>query len=295
MILGWLLLGCPGPEDWAPEDGWQNNEVPEPHVLAEGLDAPRGVASWSGGFAVADAGSGRIVAIEDGSETVVAEDLGEPWAVVSWGENLLVGDRAGGRILKVEGTGAVEVLAEGLTTPGRLAASGDRACWLDEAGAMGCSDWIGEIVSMEAPLGIAMEGAVAWVTSSEGLLEVDLVARTSAVVVTPAETPQDVLLHEGQLALSTRSTRWPYGGWIYVVEGTEALGTSHSPPEPLWLAADADSIYWSSKQSITRVSWDGGSYENVALRTAVGGLVVAEGLGLVWTDWERGLLLQALD
>jgi hypothetical protein len=283
------------PDDWAPEDGWQNAEVPEPMVLAEGLATPRGVASWNGGLVFAEAGSGRVVAFEDGSEKVVVEDLGEPWAVIVWGEDLVVGDRAGGRILKVGATGEVEILAEGLTTPGQLAASGDRACWLDEAGTMGCSDWLGEILAVEAPLGIAMEGDVAWVTSSEGLLEVDLVARTSSVVVSPVETPQDVLLHEGQLALSTRSTRWPYGGWIYVVEGTEAVGTSHSPPEPLWLAANADSIYWSSKQSITRVSWEGGAYENVALRTAVGGLTVADELGLVWTDWERGLLLQALD
>jgi hypothetical protein len=79
------------------------------------------------------------------------------------------------------------------------------------------------------------------------------------------------------------------------VEGTDAVGTSHSPPEPLWLAADDDSIFWSSKQSITRVSWGGGAYESVALRTAVGGLTVGVELGLVWTDWERGLLLQALD
>ena len=51
---------------------------------------------------------------------------------------------------------------------------------------------------------------------------------------------------------------------------------SDSPPEAERLLVHDGFVYWSSKQSITRISTDGGTYEMVAPNTTVGAMHVQE-------------------
>lgn len=92
---------------------------------------------------------------------------------------------------------------------------------------------------------------------------------------------------------TTRSARWPYGGWIIKLEGAEdswaETRLSDSPPEAERLLVHDGFVYWSSKQSITRVSTDGGTYEMVVPNTTVGAMHVQEDT-LWWTDSKGGRL-----
>ena len=92
---------------------------------------------------------------------------------------------------------------------------------------------------------------------------------------------------------TTRSARWPYGGWIIKLEGAEdswaETRLSDSPPEAERLLVHDGFVYWSSKQSITQVSTDGGTYEMVVPNTTVGAMHVQEDT-LWWTDSKGGRL-----
>lgn len=91
--------------------------------------------------------------------------------------------------------------------------------------------------------------------------------------------------------VTTRSTRWPYGGWILKVEGTVGDMTTErlcdSPPEAEHILVHNEMVYWSSKQSITTVSTEGGTYEMLAPLTTVGGMLIHNGT-LWWTDTKGG-------
>ena len=107
------------------------------------------------------------------------------------------------------------------------------------------------------------------------------------------DEPRRLVADGNTLYATTRSARWPYGGWILKLEGSEASWSetrlSDSPPEAERLLVHDDFVYWSSKQSITRVSTDGSTYEMVAANTTVGAMLIQENT-LWWTDSKGGRL-----
>lgn len=108
-----------------------------------------------------------------------------------------------------------------------------------------------------------------------------------------SDEPRLLIADGNTLYATTRSARWPYGGWILKLEGSVDSWTetrlSDSPPEAERLLVHDDFVYWGSKQSITRVSTDGGTYEMIAQNTTVGAMVIHEGT-LWWTDSKGGRL-----
>ena len=122
---------------------------------------------------------------------------------------------------------------------------------------------------------------------------------TSAVTVAFnfSDEPRKLYLDSNTLYATTRSSRWPYGGWIVQLNGSEDSWTetrlSDSPPEAEHLLVFDEHLYWSSKQSITRVDLDGGTYEMVASMTTVGSMVIHNN-ALWWSDSKGGRLF-ALD
>ena len=107
------------------------------------------------------------------------------------------------------------------------------------------------------------------------------------------DEPRRLFSDGDTLYATTRSARWPYGGWIVKLEGSEdswaETRLSDSPPEAERLLVHDGFVYWSSKQSITRVSTDGGTYEMVVPNTTVGAMHVQEDT-LWWTDSKGGRL-----
>ena len=107
------------------------------------------------------------------------------------------------------------------------------------------------------------------------------------------DEPRRLFTDGDTLYATTRSARWPYGGWIVKLEGSEDSWSetrlSDSPPEAERLLVHDGFVYWSSKQSITRTSTDGGTYEMVAPNTTVGAMHVQADT-LWWTDSKGGRL-----
>ena len=106
-----------------------------------------------------------------------------------------------------------------------------------------------------------------------------------------SDEPRFLIADGDTLYATTRSSRWPYGGWILKLEGSEDSWTetrlSDSPPEAERLLVHDGFLYWSSKQSITRVSTDGGTYQMIAQNTTVGAMVIQADT-LWWTDSKGG-------
>ena len=107
------------------------------------------------------------------------------------------------------------------------------------------------------------------------------------------DEPRRLFADGDTLYATTRSARWPYGGWIVKLEGSEDSWSetrlSDSPPEAERLLVHDGFVYWSSKQSITRISTGDGTYEMVAPNTTVGAMHVQENT-LWWTDSKGGRL-----
>ena len=113
----------------------------------------------------------------------------------------------------------------------------------------------------------------------------------SETAFTFSDEPRKMTSSNDDLYITTRSTRWPFGGWIIRLTGTEVELTetrlSNSPPEAEYIIVTENTVYWSSKQSITSVNVEGGTYTMVAPNTTVGGLH-SDDSSLWWTDTKGG-------
>ncbi len=105
------------------------------------------------------------------------------------------------------------------------------------------------------------------------------------------DEPRKMTSYADSLYVTTRSTRWPYGGWVLQLLGSELEWTenrlSNSPPEAEHVVVIQDTVYWSSKQSITSVRVDDGTLSMIAPNTTIGGLLIKDEI-LWWTDSKGG-------
>ena len=117
----------------------------------------------------------------------------------------------------------------------------------------------------------------------------------TSIVHTFEDIPHQVTSYNDDFFVTTRSFRWPYAGWIVGLrEENETLverRLGETPPEPEHILYHDEYVYWSSKQSLTRVSQDGGTYEIIAPQTTIGDLVLFEN-AIWWTDTKGGRLFR---
>lgn len=101
-------------------------------LLASGLDRLMGVAERAdGSLAVVEHGSGRLLAIDDGSVTVLATGLDQPMGVaVAPDGRTYVAEAGAGRIVEVAG-GRIRPVVAGLSRPEGLAFADDRLLIVD--------------------------------------------------------------------------------------------------------------------------------------------------------------------
>ncbi|MFT3929226.1 MAG: SMP-30/gluconolactonase/LRE family protein [Spongiibacteraceae bacterium] len=107
----------------------------EHEVLAEGFDRPYGVALTANGTAIfADAGTGRVIAIQSSGVEILASDLQEPKGIaIAADGTCFVSEENTGRVLSV-GRGKTELVLDGLQQPQGLLARGD-SLYIVDAGA----------------------------------------------------------------------------------------------------------------------------------------------------------------
>ena len=126
---------------------------------------------------------------------------------------------------------------------------------------------------------------------SKELLLLDTVQGTASVAFQFSDEPRKLFASDDVLYVTTRSSRWPYGGWIIRLDGSEDSWSEtrlcDSPPEAEHILVHDGSIYWSSKQSITRISIEGGTYDMIAPMSTVGDMSVFDS-NLWWTDYKGG-------
>lgn len=96
----------------------------ETEVLAEGFDQLYGVAVDGATVVVAELGTGRVLALRNGSVEVLATGLLDPVGVAFAPDGgVLVAESAAGRVLKLGGS-VLDIVADGLSAPQGIAVSG---------------------------------------------------------------------------------------------------------------------------------------------------------------------------
>jgi hypothetical protein len=297
MTWLWLFMGCAGGlevDDWVPSDaGLERDEVVEPALEADGLEGPSGLALWRGEIFVAEEDGGRVQSVD--TREIWVEGLGGPtWLeTTEWG--LVIADGALGELWLLEETGDLVLLSSGHTALGRIRADGANLWWLDpDVGEL----WLvplpnGEAALMaddlQTPVGLSLVEGRPWILEqdSKELTEFDPDTGSVTTLLDLDDPPHDLVTEDGQAFITTRSTRWPYGGFILAMDGDGVEEISYSPPEPERIEVGESHVYWTSKQSITRVNREGGTYELVAGMTAVEDFILVDD-GVVWTDGQAG-------
>ena len=305
MRYGWLVLvsiSCSTPEveKWEPGTPWEWEDEPHPTSLMSDLVQPVGLCmGGSGDLWVADPGQDSVLRISPSGEiTARIDSLWSPQWVACGVDTVLVteSDEAG-RVLLFDTAGEpLHDLTPNGANWGRAVYGNGVYSWF-AVGGTSLFQWDGSSVSS-----IEQGGVVRALTATaEGVVMAigaqapwRLLDESGAQVGTTQYAPQD-LAWNGHLWASTRSARWPFGGWVVRFDGSEAGElVSYSPPEPGPIAVTDNAVFWGSKQTLTRLSLGSETYEALALQTAVGDVVASE-QQVFWTDRQRGVLLTWTD
>jgi sugar lactone lactonase YvrE len=117
--MAWIVTTANGTvARWVPGE--------EAETLAHGYEIPMGVALSGNAIVFADAGSGRVMALENGAATELAAGLDRPYGVaVSNAGTVYVSQPDIGRVIKLTG-GKAETVLDGLGWPEGIAIRGDK-------------------------------------------------------------------------------------------------------------------------------------------------------------------------
>ncbi len=282
---------------WAPDPGWENDSVPTPRVLLDGLDEPAGLAVADGQLWLAETGTGRIW-VHDGREASVwADGLDAPGRLAADGDGLVVQTLSQVLLL---GEGEERILAENPELPTEVALGLDSIWWVDEGTGSDGEVWradrdgsgaVAVAVGLERPRGLALVGerAVVAETGNWRLIKV-APDRALEALATISGTVRDVAADCTSVVFATESSRWPYPGFISTLDEGVEDRLSESPPQPARILLTGDRVIWATKQSIHSIPREGGTLRTVVLRTNVADMLVS-GDTLIWSDPERGAVL----
>ena len=280
---------------WAPGTPWDNDAVPAPRVILDGLEGPAGLSEGFGALVVAESGAGRVWQHDGQVGSVLIDGLDAPAEVLATPQGVVVID--GDQVLLVVDGERAEVASD-QQAPQSLRL-GLQSVWWVESGSgndgriwrMDEGDVHAVAEGLESPHGLAVVGERA-MTAETGNWRIIEVSDGGAIepLAVVGGTIRDVAADCEQPFYVSESTRWPYPGFVGTVSGGEADPLSESPPEPSRLLTSGPHLIWATKQSIHRVERDGGTFQTLAQRTAVGDMVIW-GDTLIWTNPDRGEVL----
>ncbi len=109
-----------------------NPAAQESSMLASGYDRLMGVArAANGALAFAEAGTGKVYALDGGQVSMLASGLAMPMGVaIAPDGTVYVSEAEGGRVVSIKG-GKLDTVLDGLERPEGLALSGNRLCVVD--------------------------------------------------------------------------------------------------------------------------------------------------------------------
>ena len=146
---------------------------------------------------------------------------------------------------------------------------------------------------LPTPYGLAISGEQLSISTQadQAVWEYNISTGDIEQILSFQEVPYGLDDSDG-LWIATRSTRWPYGGWIYKHDGSLSQ-ISNSPPEAKLILGTETGVVWSSKQSIAYMENEASTYQTLGIQTAVGDMIVLDDV-LYWTDRQSGRLYRSV-
>jgi hypothetical protein len=279
----------------SPESAPQNPEEEIAELVMDDFVEPYGISPLTGGILVTDAGTGELWHWQQSTEdlTLITDGLGKPTLMAADDDHVVVFDSENQLILMIEGT-EKQTLLNGVPDVGEIMMA-DASFFvtvpeLDQL--LKVDPNTSEVTilseSLPSPTGLAVDGDTLWIStqSDQAIWEYSLASGELNQILTFEEVPFDIDHNGEDLLIATRSTRWPYGGWIYSY--AQSLSKLiDSPPEAKYVAALREGVLWSSKQSITYLADDAETYEVLGIQTAVGHFAIFQD-DIYWTDRQNG-------
>ena len=274
-------------------------ESTDADIVLDSFIEPYGLGLMDDTMLITDAGSGELWQwTPDEPEAILIEDdLGSPTHLASAGTNVVIYDSDGLRLLLFDGT-EWSLLEDGIEDIGTMIIhENDCFVTVPDSGELiqiqleaGMSNVL--LDGLQTPYGLSTDGTHLWIgTQGDQTIWTHEISTgdTQEVFVLP-EVPYGLEMTD-ELWIATRSTRWPYGGWIYRYQDSLSQ-VSASPPEANLILETDNGVIWSSKQSITYLEHTATAYQTIGVQTAVGSMQIHNDM-LYWTDRQSGRLYRS--
>lgn len=247
-------------------------------------------------LAIIDAGAGELWRWSEasGDLNLTSNTLERPTKMACLGEEIVIFDEAEQHIVHLRDSGP-EIILDRISDVGDMhIVEDDLFVTVPELGQLFTINLYNEeekiLSELDAPYGLASNGNILFIGTQgdQKLWEYDSANTTITELVTLNEVPYGLEHNGTQLCIATRSTRWPYGGWIYSYDNA-LVALSDSPPEADGILSLENGVTWFSKQSISHLAEDADSYQTIGIQTSVGGMVEKNEM-IYWSDKKSGLL-----
>ena len=220
-----FLVGCT-PVFEAAEYDWVE-EVDIPEFFGEELVSPKDMIAFQDGFLVADAAQDALFYVDE-SETYLLAEVASPLILR---EHLLA---SSDRIYELDEEGIPTLLVENRASPRAMLQYKDTIFWLEEDTLFSLEDTEVVVQATELPQPydmIVWEDAIWMTTQSDRGIWRFTMEEGAAQILTSDNIPHCFSVSDEGLWVSTRSYRWPYGGWIGFFDGASLSLLSESPPQ----------------------------------------------------------------
>ena len=282
----WSLWACQPVAESTQTHLWVE-EVSEPIYFAGDLIHPVDFMVWEDGFLVADAGHEALMYVEGDEVSVYADDIVEPTALVSGTESYLF---TAEEIYLIDTQGNVEIVLDERESPSAPVLFEEGLYWLEQGGLFQLKNGVAEelLSDLPDPYDLIVWEDLLWFTTQQdkAIWNYDRIQDPIQVHSFP-EIPHRLAADIDQLWVSTRSSRWPYGGWIASFDEDNFDRQTQSPPEAEQIIAFDEGVIWASKQTIAY--WTAEPYTSVALQVMVSSMHIV-GEELFWSDRQGGRL-----
>ncbi|MAA80026.1 MAG: hypothetical protein CL916_12295 [Deltaproteobacteria bacterium] len=281
MIL--FILACGSDQNL---DVWTwGEEHPTTEYSYEDLQKPLALIPYQGGMLVSDESLQSIVFLQDGEQTIVAETLPSPSEIIIHNDSVYFTTESTIEQLFVEDNSSTTII-DGLVSPKRIIMHNELLFWIEEGSLYYWDDgqFLAICSELSTPYDIIEWKDSLWITTQGDNGLWNLENDECTLMETLDDIPHRMTVDDDTLWITTRSFRWPYGGWIVSYDG-ETTKHIESPPEPEHITTWNGHVIWSSKQSIT--SYEQIPYSMLAAQTTVGDMLIHDDV-LYWSDLHGG-------
>jgi hypothetical protein len=284
-MIFYFILACAPETEFATHE-WVQEEDSTLFYL-DNLTTPKGFVPYEDGFLVAEEEPGTISFVSTDSSTIFIDNLEKPNEIIETEDDSYLFSTANSIYEWNSNTEQNTLITDNRVSPHALIHTEESLYWLEE-GAFYTNE-SGTLQraceSLSEPYDLIYWADTLWISTQGDRSIWKYEDQTCTHVITLDDIPHRFTQGEEGLWLTTRSFRWPYGGWVVFFDGDEVEKISESPPEPEHIITWQNSVIWSSKQSITAYTQD--PYNILSIQTTAGELLVVDD-ALYWTDTQGG-------